>query len=121
MLKIGLTSGSLTNMPREANVAYSNEPRSKLVEKETVSGDVNVTATGRTRSEVSLGYQYIELSEYNLIKQYCHPYVIDRFYVQITNTLGTLVFDGFAYLMMDNESISHDAKQYSFSLKIKSI
>jgi hypothetical protein len=121
MLKIGLTSGTLITMPQEANNAYAKQPRSKLVEKETTSGDINVTATGRTRSEIKLEYENLELSEYDLVKQYCHPYVIDRFYVQISNTLGTLIFDGFAYLIMNSEKIDYDAKQYSFSLVIKSI
>jgi len=121
MLKIGLTSGSLVTMPLEANKVYARQPRSKLVEKETVSGDVNVTATGRTRSQISLGYKYIELSEYNTVKAYCFPYVVDRFYVQITNSLGALIFDGFAYIKMGSEEIAYDGKQYSFDLEVKAI
>ena len=121
MLKIGLTAGTLINMPNEANINYKKKPRSKIVEKETVSGDVNITATGRTRTELTIGYNNLELTEYQQLQQYCLPYVVDRFYVQVINTLGTLIFDGFAYLMIDSEDIGYNANKYSFNITIKAI
>ncbi|MDZ4786732.1 MAG: hypothetical protein SGJ02_11725 [bacterium] len=120
MLRIGLTLATLINMPLEANVSYSRKPRSKIVELETTSGDINVTATGRTRAELTMEFDSLELSEYTQIQQYCLPYVVDRFYVQILNTIGTLIFDGFAYIIIDSEDIAFDANKYSFKITIKS-
>lgn len=121
MIRIGLTVATLITMPLEANITYSVKPRSKIVEKESISGDINVTATGRTRAELTMGFNSLELAEYIQIRQYCLPYVVNRFYVRVINTIGTLIFDGFAYIMIDSEDIAYDANKYSFNITIKAL
>lgn len=121
MLKIGLTSGTLQTMPHEDNSPYDISPRARVIDKESISGDANITVTGRTRKQVALKYKYKELSEYETIRPWCFPYVVDRFWVQVTNSIGTLIYDDWAYIIMSDEKISHDGKQYSFSLLIKEL
>ncbi len=118
MFYLGLTSTSLTQMALTANAPKANTPRSKLIEKETVGGDLNITVTGRTRAEVTVPYQEIEKAEYDQLKQYCYPYVVNKVWARVTNGTGDLIFDGYAFAKMQSEKITRDNNKFTLNVEI---
>lgn len=116
--RIGLTSGSLTDMPlpkREYPVEFSN----KIEEVENQSNNLVVRLSGKEKQVLKLDYEYKSITDFNTLKNYCNK--PQFYYCQIENSLGTVYFTGYAFLTISGVQVMAfgDNFMQGFTITIK--
>lgn len=123
-LKIGLTSGTLVTMPHpNGKSGDSTDFNLTKVEKITVGGARNITVTGRKTEDITLKFTNKNKTDFDILKQYCFPYVVGEYYVEIKNDSGTIYYEGFSHLELTGFSrrADNDEFKHFFDIIIKQL
>lgn len=119
-VRIGLTSGTLVDMPlpkREYPVDFDNQ----IEILKNQSGSKVVRITGKESQVIKLDYEFKDITDFNTLKNYCNkPYF---YYCQIENSLGTVYFSDFAFLSISGVEVMAfgDNFMQGFSVTINQI
>jgi len=93
-----------------------------IFEQQNTQGGVNVTYTGDTKKNYKLRFEQIPLSDLNTLLTYANVPISYRVEI-ITEvaTVATDIFDGYAYLRIDRNTIEKTEQYRSFTLEVQQI
>jgi len=119
MLKLGTTSLTLVDMPREANIDPQHNPEADFKEISNTLGSSIVRGTGKTREVYSIPYNRLELSEFALLKTYCIPFTYQIWHGQILNADEEIIFDDRCWVSISDIKFEDNFQRVNCKLVVK--
>jgi len=119
MIEIGNNKMSLNEYSDIAYEAIESDESINNVVHTTRSGQRYSRSTGVPIITYRVVFDTLEKSEYEAIRQFCSPRSIKNYYVRYKNSEDTVIFEGFARLVISDIQIDKDSRLYAFGVEIE--
>lgn len=119
MIYIGLNNSLLNKIALEQD-SISEESTMRVIAQTSVFGVPNFSTSGADKKIYTINFDSVENAEFDFIKQFCVPYISQKMWVKIDDSLPVpnLLFENWAFLVLENVTKNYNYSKVSFAIKV---